>query len=249
MKKLASMLLVLTLCFSAFSANAFADGEVFSHGYFYYTVADKSITIVGYFGDETEVTVPSMIAGIPVNEIAPGAFDGTTVQVVHLPDTVTTVPEDAGENTRIYADQEQTLPAQSEQQTNTTSPVSSSSEESIIVDGEDLPGASDAEILNPGAAVAEQVTVEDPSADTEPSPSPTAAPSSTDKQTPAAKPDLENAAKDEAVNESTAEAESDLDTTDSVNIVPVIVVLAVAVCAVIAYAFLRKNAKKGSRAK
>ena len=61
-----SLLLALNITFVA------AGEEVYTEGYFYYTISDKSITIVGYFGNETVVTVPSSIAGIPVNAIHGG---------------------------------------------------------------------------------------------------------------------------------------------------------------------------------
>ena len=87
MKKMLGLLLAFLLL-ACLTPSALADDTVYSEGYFYYTVDDGSITIVGYFGNETEVTVPAMIAGIPVNTIAPGAFDGTTVRKVNLPDTI-----------------------------------------------------------------------------------------------------------------------------------------------------------------
>lgn len=88
MKKLLSVLL-LVLLFAFLCAPASAEEPVYTEGYFYFTVEDDSITIVGYFGSETEVTVPASIAGIPVNTIAPGAFDGTPVTKLYLPDTIT----------------------------------------------------------------------------------------------------------------------------------------------------------------
>ena len=76
---------MLLLCLTP---AVFADNTVYTEGYFYYTVDDGSVTIVGYFGTESEVTVPAFIAGVPVNTIAPGAFDGTGVTKVNLPDTI-----------------------------------------------------------------------------------------------------------------------------------------------------------------
>ena len=115
MKKTISALLLLTLCFCLLTVPAWADGEVYSEGYFYYTFADGSITITGYFGKETEVTVPSSIAGYPVNAIAPGAFAGTTVEIIHLPDTIMVVGEGGtGSASVIYSGEQisQTAPEQ-----------------------------------------------------------------------------------------------------------------------------------------
>ncbi len=65
------------------------------HGYFRYTVEDESVTITAYTGHETVVTVPAMIAGCPVNAIAPGAFSGSGAAEIRLPDTVLRVEDGA----------------------------------------------------------------------------------------------------------------------------------------------------------
>lgn len=92
MKRCVLFLLTLLLLLLPLRANA---ETVYTEGYFYYTVEDGSITIIGYFGTEAEVTVPASIAGIPVNAIGPNAFAGTTVQILHLPDTITELGENA----------------------------------------------------------------------------------------------------------------------------------------------------------
>ena len=76
----ATVLLLLAL-----APTVYAD---YIHGFFRYTVEDNSVTITAYTGRESVVTVPAMIAGNPVNTIAPGAFDGTGVTTVILPDTI-----------------------------------------------------------------------------------------------------------------------------------------------------------------
>lgn len=95
MKKTITVLLSLLLCLSLLALPAYADGETYSEGYFYYTVQDQAITITGYFGREEEVTVPSSIAGAPVSRIASGAFLNTTVRILHLPGTIMTIEEGA----------------------------------------------------------------------------------------------------------------------------------------------------------
>lgn len=94
MKKLIPLLLALVM---ALSLTAVASAStVYTEGALYYTIADESITITGYFGRDEVVTVPASIAGIPVNTIAKGAFTGSSaVRVVDLPDTITTVEEGA----------------------------------------------------------------------------------------------------------------------------------------------------------
>ena len=94
MKKLIPLLLALVM---ALSLTAVASAStVYTEAALYYTIADESITITGYFGRDEVVTVPASIAGIPVNTIAKGAFTGSSaVRVVDLPDTITTVEEGA----------------------------------------------------------------------------------------------------------------------------------------------------------
>lgn len=68
---------------------------VYTEGDFYYELQDESIMITGYFGSDTEITLPDKIAGYPLSKIASGAFMGTTVKVINLPDTIMTIEEDA----------------------------------------------------------------------------------------------------------------------------------------------------------
>ena len=102
--------IILLLLFIMVSSDAFAiityASEVYSNGYFRYTVDDYSVTIISYNGKEKEVTVPNMIAGNPVNVIKKGAFaDNKTVDVIHLPDTIMSVEEGAfGESQKVIYD-------------------------------------------------------------------------------------------------------------------------------------------------
>ena len=84
---------MLILLFTAVFAAA--DDTVYTEGYFYYTISDKSITITGYFGNDTVVVIPAGIAGIPVNAIGPNAFAGSGVQIIFIPDTVREIAENA----------------------------------------------------------------------------------------------------------------------------------------------------------
>ncbi len=73
--------------------------QIYTEGYFEYQVKEDSVTICGYYGKETEVTVPAMIAGNPVSKIAKGVFGNTaTVKKVYLPDTIMTIEEGAFQN-------------------------------------------------------------------------------------------------------------------------------------------------------
>lgn len=95
-------LLALLVMIAAASSVSFAADTVYTEGALKYTIKNDSITIVGYFGKDKTVTVPNQIAGIPVNTIAKGAFDGTAATEVKLPDTITSIQEGAiGSNTTV----------------------------------------------------------------------------------------------------------------------------------------------------
>ena len=97
---LAIILLMLSVM-TVGARSARADETVYTEGYFYYTIEDGSITITGYFGNEITVRIPNNIAGIPVNAIAPGAFKGTTVEVLYLPDTIMSIGDGGNGNARV----------------------------------------------------------------------------------------------------------------------------------------------------
>lgn len=87
--------LLMCICMCSITITAFAATE-YVDGYIRYTVEDGSVTITGYNGRESEVTIPSQIAGIPVNTIGAGAFiNSSSVTKVNLPDTIMTIEEGA----------------------------------------------------------------------------------------------------------------------------------------------------------
>ena len=102
MRILLAALLVVGLV-GAWAPAARADDTVYTEGTLYYTIANESITITGCFGRDAEVHVPAMIAGIPVNTIASGAFaNNEYVKTVYLPDTISKVEPGAfGEGVRV----------------------------------------------------------------------------------------------------------------------------------------------------
>ncbi len=87
--------LLLALCLLAVLSLPAAAADTYTEGGFEYTIADESVTIVGYFGDAADVAVPSMLAGYPVNTIAAGAFLSGRVQTLRLPDSITTIENGA----------------------------------------------------------------------------------------------------------------------------------------------------------
>ena len=105
-RKLMRILLAALLAVGLVGASApaaRADDTVYTEGTLYYTIANGSITITGCFGRDAEVDVPAMIAGIPVNTIASGAFaNNEYVKTVYLPDTISKVgPGAFGEGVRV----------------------------------------------------------------------------------------------------------------------------------------------------
>lgn len=88
-KKISIMALCFVFILSYFSMTVFAADKVYTYNYFNYQVDSKSVIITNYFGTDSVVTVPSMIAGNPVSKIATGAFtDCDTVTQINLPDTI-----------------------------------------------------------------------------------------------------------------------------------------------------------------
>ena len=91
MKKLISLVLVCVLVF-AFAVTASADDTTYSYGHFYYHDHDGYVSIAGYLGSETDIEIPSSIAGKPVSEIESGAFDGCgSIEQITVPATVVMV--------------------------------------------------------------------------------------------------------------------------------------------------------------
>lgn len=88
-------LCIVFACAAAGAAFA-EETELYAYGDLRYTVEDKSITITDYVGRDEIVTVPNIIAGNPVNIIAPGVFkDNKYVKVVYLPGSITNIQEGA----------------------------------------------------------------------------------------------------------------------------------------------------------
>ena len=101
MKKSVFVILLCALLIAPLTAAA----ATYTEGYFFYEVEDESITITGYFGRDSEVDVPSNIAGLPVSTIAGGAFSGnSSVGKVNLPDTIMTIENGAfsGKQSVVY---------------------------------------------------------------------------------------------------------------------------------------------------
>ena len=86
---------IISLILLSFSVYAAPD-EVYSFGHFYYHSHDGYVSICGYLGRETDISIPSSISGKPVSEIEGGTFDGCdTVKTIVIPDTVTAVHDNS----------------------------------------------------------------------------------------------------------------------------------------------------------
>ncbi len=91
--KRAAVLLLAAALLAALTAAAHAD---YTEGYFEYVLGEDRVEITGYFGDESETTVPARIAGYPVCVIRSGAFSNAkTLAVIHLPDCIMEIQEGA----------------------------------------------------------------------------------------------------------------------------------------------------------
>ena len=95
MKKIISIMLTFVFIL-AFAVTASADDTTYSYGHFYYHDHDGYVSIAGYLGSETDIEIPSSIAGKPVSEIESGAFDGCgSIERITVPDTVVMVYGDS----------------------------------------------------------------------------------------------------------------------------------------------------------
>lgn len=98
MKKRIRSFIVTLVMLLLVSQTAYAaeDNKEYSAGHFFYHSHEGYVSISGYLGRETEITIPSNISGKPVSEIESKAFDGCdTIQTITVPDTVVIVHEDS----------------------------------------------------------------------------------------------------------------------------------------------------------
>ena len=105
-----AVLCLILFCMLFFGKAVHAEeDERYSFGHFYYHSHEGYVSICGYLGRETEVSIPSSISGKPVSEIESGAFkDCNTIEIITVPDTVVLVYEDsftgASSLTKIISD-------------------------------------------------------------------------------------------------------------------------------------------------
>lgn len=88
MKKRISLILILTLCVLCFSGCQYRPGQRWS-GNYWYSVENEEVTITGYTGFATDLTIPETIRGMPVVAIGMDAFMNCfTIRSITIPDTV-----------------------------------------------------------------------------------------------------------------------------------------------------------------
>ena len=89
-------LILLVFCFSIPVHADETDTTKYSSGHFYYHAHEGYVSICGYLGNDTEISIPSSIAGKPVSEIESKAFEGCdTIETVTIPETVDTLHDDS----------------------------------------------------------------------------------------------------------------------------------------------------------
>lgn len=88
--------ILCVLCFPIIVKADEPDNTKYSAGNFYYHVHEGYVSICGYVGDDTEIIIPSNIAGSPVSEIESKAFDGCdTIEKITISETVDTLYDDS----------------------------------------------------------------------------------------------------------------------------------------------------------
>ena len=88
--------ILCVLCFPIIVKADEPDNTKYSAGNFYYHVHEGYVSVCGYVGDDTEIIIPSNIAGSPVSEIESKAFDGCdTIETITIPETVDTLYDDS----------------------------------------------------------------------------------------------------------------------------------------------------------
>lgn len=91
--KLLGIIVAVVTVMLVFSVSAFAADTEYTYGDFKYTVLeDDTVKIIGYTGDDADVTIPEEIDGKAVKTIGDEVFwDLTYIESVVIPDTVTSI--------------------------------------------------------------------------------------------------------------------------------------------------------------
>ncbi len=88
--------MLTVMIFFPIDLYASQNDTVYSAGHFYYHSYPGYVSICGYIGDETDISIPSSISGKPVSVIESKAFDGCdSIKTIEVPDTVMKVADDS----------------------------------------------------------------------------------------------------------------------------------------------------------
>ena len=95
-KKLYFMIsgIILILLMNAFTISASADETYEGIKYQFYSETG-SYTVTGYSSTATEIEIPAFVNGIPVKAIGYGAFYGSDITKIVLPNTITSIVSQA----------------------------------------------------------------------------------------------------------------------------------------------------------
>ena len=82
------LMAIFVFCALCLSACQYRSGQRWS-GNYWYTVENEEVTITGYIGIATDLTIPDTINGMPVVAIGINAFEnGATLKSITIPDSV-----------------------------------------------------------------------------------------------------------------------------------------------------------------
>lgn len=98
--RLLSALLSVAMLFTFLPTAAFA-ATPNSESDFTYTISDNSVTITGYKGTATDVTIPKKIEGYPVTKIGENAFQKSSLTNITIPNSVTSIGDRAFHSTSL----------------------------------------------------------------------------------------------------------------------------------------------------
>lgn len=73
------------------------------NGQYEYVIENNEITITRYIGNETEVSIPSEIDGVPVTEVGFAAFYGTQIKTVVIGEGIRRIGVDAFSETGLIS--------------------------------------------------------------------------------------------------------------------------------------------------
>ncbi len=92
-KRILSFVIILVMAIGFLPTISVANAA--TYGDFTYEISNGEVTITEYVGDDTEVEIPSTIEGYPVTSIGYGAFYENGLTSITIPDSVTSIGEEA----------------------------------------------------------------------------------------------------------------------------------------------------------